>query len=343
MVSREEMWSSHRKHGNRQKRVDGVIKRIQVVLTAALTAALAAALAAAHSSDESESVGLSGFATASSLKFAFLLATFHKSSPACTAFVAPAPSLLIIPIAPPPPPPTNLSLSKMVHADAAALPSYVQTKADFYDHLESSLSSLIEPGTDWISSLSNASSLIYHSMNRYPEWTTKRINWAGFYLLSPLLPSELAHRHTRTQPTLLLGPFHGLPACQLIPSLPGKGVCADASSLLPPRPVRVADTDAYPGHIACDSLSRSEIVIPLVIARSRLPEIHQQPLNQQSPKGIAEFTPQGDDRSWAGRGGDENVIVGVLDIDCESLDGFDAEDEQRLNKIVQLILERSAW
>jgi hypothetical protein len=50
-----------------------------------------------------------------------------------------------------------------------------------------------------------------------------------------------------------------------------------------------------------------------------------------------------DDKSWAGRGNDENVIIGVLDIDCESLNGFDAEDEARLNKIAHLLVERSAW
>ncbi|SPO31595.1 related to methionine-R-sulfoxide reductase [Ustilago trichophora] len=231
----------------------------------------------------------------------------------------------------------------MVHADAAALPSYVETKSDFYDHLESSLLSLIDPGTDWISSLSNASSLIFNSMNRFAEWKQKRINWAGFYLLSPLLPSELLSRKHRRNPTLLLGPFNGLPACQLIWSLPGKGVCADASALLPPRVVRVADTDAYPGHIACDSLSKSEIVVPLVINRHRLPNIHQEALEQQSPQANQSQSIEGQDRSWAGRGNADDVIIGVLDIDCESLDGFDQEDEQRLFKIANLIVERSAW
>ncbi|GAC76302.1 hypothetical protein PANT_20c00049 [Moesziomyces antarcticus T-34] len=230
----------------------------------------------------------------------------------------------------------------MVHADAAALPSYVQSKADFYDHLESSLLGLVDASTDWVSSLSNAASLIYASMNRFHAWEAKRINWAGFYLLSPLMPSELAARRPRKQPTLLLGPFNGLPACQLIHSVPGRGVCADASALLPPRVVRVDDTEAYPGHIACDSLSRSEIVVPLVIPRSRLAAPHRQALEQQSPMNDAQ--PQiPDDKSWAGRGDDENVIIGVLDIDCESLNGFDAEDEARLNKIAHLLVERSAW
>lgn len=219
----------------------------------------------------------------------------------------------------------------------------MQSKTDFYDYLESSLTGLIDQGTDWISALSNASSLIFNSMNRFPEWREKRVNWAGFYLLSPLLPSELHQRKHRRNPTLLLGPFNGLPACQLIWSVPGKGVCADASALLPPRVVRVADTEAYPGHIACDSLSKSEIVVPLVIPRQRLAKVHQEALEQQSPLGKEAQIADGADRSWAGRGDKEDIIIGVLDIDCESLNGFDQEDEARLQKIANLIVERSAW
>ncbi|PWY97911.1 hypothetical protein BCV70DRAFT_202402 [Testicularia cyperi] len=239
----------------------------------------------------------------------------------------------------------------MVHADAAALPDYVQTKSDFYDHLEASLTGLIDEGTDWLSSLSNASSLLYNSLNRFPAWTDKKVNWAGFYLLSPLMPSEALRsreqRRPRKQPTLLLGPFNGLPACQLIPSVPGKGVCADASALLPPRTVRVQDTDAYPGHIACDSLSRSEIVVPLVINRSRLPHQHQAALRLQSPLRGEQLPPHqldpAADLAWSGRGSDENIIIGVLDIDCEALDGFDHEDQIRLERIARLIVDRSAW
>ncbi|EPQ30536.1 uncharacterized protein PFL1_02061 [Pseudozyma flocculosa PF-1] len=230
----------------------------------------------------------------------------------------------------------------MVHADAAALPPDVVTKADLYDHLERSLASLIDPDTDWISSLSNASSLIYNSLNRFPAWQDKKINWAGFYLLSGIMPSAAASRAKRSRPTLLLGPFVGLPACQLIFSVPGKGVCADASSLLPPRVVRVRDTEAYPNHIACDSLSRSEIVVPLLLSRSRLSEQHRAALEAQSPHDGSAPT-ETEDRSWAARGTDDEIIIGVLDIDCEALDGFDQEDEDRLRKLARLIVDRSAW
>ncbi|KAN0064869.1 hypothetical protein ACQY0O_001926 [Thecaphora frezii] len=230
----------------------------------------------------------------------------------------------------------------MVHADAASLPSFIQTKSDLYDHLESTLTSLIQSGTDWVSALSNASSVIYHSLNRFSAWEGKKVNWAGFYLLSGMMPSQAASQTKRTTPTLLLGPFVGLPACQLILSVPGKGVCADASALLPPRVVRVADTEAYPGHIACDSLSRSEIVVPLILPRSRLSPHHRAALESQSPQH-ASSPPQTDDQSWAGRGTDDRVIIGVLDIDCEALEGFDHEDEVRLQKLANLIVERAAW
>lgn len=98
----------------------------------------------------------------------------------------------------------------------------------------------------------------------------------------------------------------------------------------------MADTEAYPGHIACDSASRSEIVVPLVIKRAKLPERHTKALEQAAKEANA-------DKSWAGRGDGDDVIIGVLDIDCEALDGFDEEDERRLQQIADLIVDRSAW
>ena len=97
------------------------------------------------------------------------------------------------------------------------------------------------------------------------------------------------------KPTLLLGPFHGLPACQLIFSVPGKGVCADASALLPPRTVKVDRTEEYPGHIACDSASQSEIVVPIVVSRKNV-------------KGLEEYTGKKEAElpiEWQGRGDGE--------------------------------------
>ena len=92
---------------------------------------------------------------------------------------------------------------------------------------------------DPITLLSNAAALLYHSL---PD-----VNWAGFYRL--------------VGDTLRLYPFSGLPACAAIPL--GKGVCGTAAKAQ--TTVRVADVHRFPGHIACDAASRSEIVVPLIV------------------------------------------------------------------------------
>lgn len=145
----------------------------------------------------------------------------------------------------------------MVHADSALLPSDLKSKMNFYTHLQTQLSSLLSGQRSWVTNLSNASSILYHSLNAWrgaqhdDDDVTggKHLNWAGFYLLSGILPEagrqELLTIKKKKVPTLVLGPFHGMPACQAIPSIPGKGVCADGSSLIPPRAIRVDDCDAY--------------------------------------------------------------------------------------------------
>lgn len=99
-----------------------------------------------------------------------------------------------------------------------------------------SLEALLE-GQHPVSNLANASALLWEAL---PE-----INWAGFYLLD--------------EGALWLGPFHGKTACTRI--APGKGVCGTA--LAEDQTLVVEDVHAFPGHIACDAASRSEIVVPL--------------------------------------------------------------------------------
>jgi GAF domain-containing protein len=123
-----------------------------------------------------------------------------------------------------------------------------------------------------VAALSNLSALIYESMDR--------LNWAGFYLMD--------------KGSLLVGPFQGRPACIRIEI--GKGVCGTA--VKEERIQRVADVHAFPGHIACDAASRSEIVLPI---RNR------------------------------GR------IVGVLDIDSPEQERFSEEDEKGLAQLADLI------
>jgi GAF domain-containing protein len=114
-----------------------------------------------------------------------------------------------------------------------------------YAELARSLESLLEGEPDLVSCAANTTSLVYHSL---PD-----LNWVGFYFLDA------------TSGDLLVGPFQGRPACVRIPL--GKGVCGTAAAER--RTVLVPDVNAFPGHIACDAASRSELVVP-VVDRSRL-------------------------------------------------------------------------
>ena len=115
--------------------------------------------------------------------------------------------------------------------------------------------------------------MIYHNLDD--------VNWAGFYLYK--------------EEQLILGPFQGLPACIRIPM--GKGVCGTAAQTNTIQ--RIDDVHAFPGHIACDAASESEIVIPIVI---------------------------------------NDELVGVLDIDSPKLSRFSAEDEAGLVAIVDALV-----
>lgn len=112
-----------------------------------------------------------------------------------------------------------------------------------YDELASQLDGLLTGETDLVANLANAAALIYHSL--------PQLNWAGFYLMRG--------------GTLVLGPFQGKPACIRIPL--GKGVCGAAAAS--GKTQLVEDVHAFPGHIACDAASRSELVVP-VIANGRV-------------------------------------------------------------------------
>ena len=147
-------------------------------------------------------------------------------------------------------------------------------KAEFYQELASQARSLLEGESNQIANAANLSALIFHSL---PE-----LNWAGFYFA---LDGEL-----------VVGPFQGKPACVRIPM--GRGVCGRAAET---RETQVVpDVDAFPGHIACDSASRSEIVIPLQKATGEL--------------------------------------VGVLDIDSPVLARFDDEDRRGLEEVARIFV-----
>ncbi|HYL73885.1 MAG TPA: GAF domain-containing protein [Bryobacteraceae bacterium] len=111
-------------------------------------------------------------------------------------------------------------------------------KTEFYQELRAQLAGLLEGERDGIANAANTAALIFHSL---PD-----VNWAGFYLLQGR--------------ELVLGPFQGKPACVRIPM--GKGVCGTAAARR--ESVVVPDVNAFPGHIACDTASRSELVVPLI-------------------------------------------------------------------------------
>lgn len=146
-----------------------------------------------------------------------------------------------------------------------------------YQALNAQLAALIHGVPHRIANLANAAALLYHGMDG--------LNWAGFYLLE--------------NDTLVLGPFQGKPACIEIPV--GRGVCGTA--VAKGRTQLVRDVHQFPGHIACDSASNSEIVVPI----------------------RADVT-----------------IVGVLDIDSPNIGRFTEEDRAGLEAFVE-VLEAELW
>ena len=136
-------------------------------------------------------------------------------------------------------------------------------KAAMYRDLAAALEALVTGEPDAIANMANAAALIWE--------TLPGLNWAGFY--------------RNVEGELVLGPFQGRAACIRIPF--GKGVCGAAAQSLQVQ--RVDDVHAFPGHIACDAASRSEIVVPIV--------------------------------------GRDGKLVAVLDLDSPEPARFDAEDE----------------
>lgn len=112
-------------------------------------------------------------------------------------------------------------------------------KEDDYELILNQLHALIFDETDIICNLANASSLLYHFL--------KNVNWVGFYLFK--------------ENQLVLGPFQGKPACTRIPL--NKGVCGKAATIQ--EVVYVENVHEFEGHIACDSASNSEVVLPIII------------------------------------------------------------------------------
>ena len=160
----------------------------------------------------------------------------------------------------------------MFTADALA-----GSKPEQYAQLLQQARALLHGESDRIANAANLSALLYHAL--------PRLNWVGFYFFDG---SEL-----------VVGPFQGLPACVRIPL--DKGVCGAAASTRSTQ--LVEDVHAFPGHIACDAASRSEVVVPLVLG---------------------------------------DALIGVLDLDSPDPARFDVEDQTGLEAIALAYLESLA-
>jgi L-methionine (R)-S-oxide reductase len=147
------------------------------------------------------------------------------------------------------------------------------SKPEQYAQLAAQAEALLTGERDRIANAANLSALVYHAL---PE-----LNWAGFYFFDGA--------------ELVVGPFQGLPACVRIPL--DKGVCGAAASTRQTQ--RVADVHDFPGHIACDAASRSELVVPLLL---------------------------------------DDALIGVFDLDSPVPGRFDVDDQVGLETIAALFI-----
>jgi L-methionine (R)-S-oxide reductase len=147
------------------------------------------------------------------------------------------------------------------------------SKTELFQHLCSQLGELVSTESNLVANAANAAALIFHSL--------REINWAGFYFVQ--------------NKELVLGPFQGKPACTRIPF--GKGVCGTAA--VDGETIIVPDVEQFPGHIACDTASKSEIVVPLL--------------------------------NW-GR------LIGVLDVDSPIANRFDEDGREGLESLTAVLV-----
>src|SRR5215475_7565191 len=152
------------------------------------------------------------------------------------------------------------------------------TKPEVYRELSHQFSSLLATEPDGLANAANLTALLVQSL--------PRINWVGFYFFR--------------SGELVLGPFQGKVACVRIAL--GRGVCGTSAQRR--ETVIVPDVHAFPGHIACDTASRSEIVIPLLYRKQ---------------------------------------LLGVLDLDSPNLARFDSDDADGLNSLADQLLQKSDW
>ncbi|KAF7887583.1 hypothetical protein EAF00_009877 [Botryotinia globosa] len=154
----------------------------------------------------------------------------------------------------------------MVHADSSTFKADI-SKAEAYAQVLDEARGLIDGQRNWV-------------------------NWAGFYTLDP--------SSTSSKPSLILGPFQGKVACQTIAF--SRGVCGTAASTRTTQ--LVPDVEKFPGHIACDAASQSEIVVPIVV---------------------------------------DGVVKAIIDVDCGVKEGFDEVDRKWLEELAGVLAEGCDW
>jgi GAF domain-containing protein len=150
-------------------------------------------------------------------------------------------------------------------------------KEHIYEEIIPQIQSLGEGENDFVANMANITAVLKEAFNFF---------WIGFYLVKP--------DNSKFGKSLVLGPFQGPVACTRIAY--GKGVCGTAWK--EETSIVVPDVDLFPGHIACSSLSRSEIVVPLIV---------------------------------------NGECIAILDIDSEELNSFDIQDEKYLKKIISFL------
>ncbi|KAF1972494.1 GAF domain-like protein [Bimuria novae-zelandiae CBS 107.79] len=171
----------------------------------------------------------------------------------------------------------------MVHADSSRFAAGMSTKEVYAQVLEQART-LFDGQRNWVCNFSNTAALLWHAYHSLPA-PSNAVNWSGFYFTNPSNPRQL-----------ILGPFQGQVACQSIAY--GRGVCGKAADTKVTQ--LVEDVEKFPGHIACDGASKSEIVVPIV---------------------------------------KDGKVVAIIDIDCAELNGFTSEDQAALEELAQLLAE----
>lgn len=169
---------------------------------------------------------------------------------------------------------------------------------------------------DVLSNTANIASLLWHAYKSLPE-PSSHVNWAGTSSSFPSLAHTAAHamppgfytldRSDPSGKSLILGPFQGKIACQAIAF--GRGVCGTAAQTQ--KTQLVPNVEEFPGHIACDSESKSEIVVPITV---------DDPNNEGGRK-----------------------VVAIIDVDCAVENGFDEVDAKYLGELAELLARSCDW